>query len=640
VASTPVEEFVVAIGTKFDKAGFDKALQTAGQGVNTLAQKLAQGSGGRTSGSKTSAAAHALSGRVPGGSTIAAGISAAAEAGPIGAVFAGMALAALSVAAAASAMATGVAKSFEQLNFQANVAGGTASSLATLKSGFENVGLAADGAVKAAEGIGLALKYNPGTAGLLGSLGVEVVRDKNGLVDLAKTTDHLMDRLVQMNPVMAAAYGQLFGISPTDIENWRKFGKEIEAAQDRFTARAAAMGVDLDKLGTESHAFMDVWRNGWTNLELGVDRIAQVSLPGLTRALQVTDAFVENGVLGLIKLFHDWYDMEVALWNGIIATVSAAWGKAGQQATATLAVLGKGFSTLFGDIASGSAHGLAALESMFGPGFTAAVDAAEAYVQKFFNWFMNSDAVKLFRSLLGSGEAAAGKVGAAVGAAGSWVDHVIGRIGQQLHDRIGSDAVPAPATNGGVTGSVPSPGSASDPLGIRNNNPGNLRSGAGQIGSNQGFAVFRTAQEGLTALKNNLLNYARQGYDTISTIVNRWAPPSDNNPNNERYKATLARILGAGENQHLNLNDPAVLAGLIRGITQFENGKNPYSADLINSVAGMPAGAAGSRVAVNQQTTIHVNGATDPARTAAAVADHQRRVNADLTRHFSGAVLA
>lgn len=71
------------------------------------------------------------------------------------------------------------------------------------------------------------------------------------------------------------------------------------------------------------------------------------------------------------------------------------------------------------------------------------------------------------------------------------------------------------------------------PLGIRNNNPLNIRfspmnNWKGQTGSNKGFCVFENLEFGYRAALVLLCNYQRKGYDTVAKIVSHWAPASEN----------------------------------------------------------------------------------------------------------------
>lgn len=74
------------------------------------------------------------------------------------------------------------------------------------------------------------------------------------------------------------------------------------------------------------------------------------------------------------------------------------------------------------------------------------------------------------------------------------------------------------------------------PIGVRNNNPGNLRPLAqgrmwqGQTGESGGFAVFATPQAGMAAAEQNLIGYqTRHGLTTLNGMIARWAPKDDGN---------------------------------------------------------------------------------------------------------------
>lgn len=129
-------------------------------------------------------------------------------------------------------------------------------------------------------------------------------------------------------------------------------------------------------------------------------------------------------------------------------------------------------------------------------------------------------------------------------------------------------------------------GNSSAARGLRNNNPGNIEAGSnswdGQAGSDGRFAKFVTPEHGIRALGKNLLSYQRQGYDTVSEIVNRWAPASDGN-NTEAYIAALCKKLNITPNDQLNMSDINTLRQLCAGIIQHENGKQPYSEDQLNT---------------------------------------------------------
>lgn len=143
-----------------------------------------------------------------------------------------------------------------------------------------------------------------------------------------------------------------------------------------------------------------------------------------------------------------------------------------------------------------------------------------------------------------------------------------------------------PSDLGGAT-RFTSHGNSSPARGLRNNNPGNIEANdanpwEGQTGSDGRFATFETAEHGIRALGKNLLSYQRQGIDTVTDVVNRWAPAADGN-NTDSYIKALCSALGVGANDQLDMTNPRTLAALCAGIVNHENGNQPYSEDQINT---------------------------------------------------------
>ncbi|EPU4812676.1 hypothetical protein ACVXD3_003679 [Klebsiella aerogenes] len=129
--------------------------------------------------------------------------------------------------------------------------------------------------------------------------------------------------------------------------------------------------------------------------------------------------------------------------------------------------------------------------------------------------------------------------------------------------------------------------SAVGPRGVRNNNPGNLEASSsnpwvGQTGSDGRFAKFETPEHGIRALGRNLLSYQRQGIDTVSDIINRWAPPSDNNDTAAYIKSVCAQ-LGVKADQPLDASNPDTLQALCAAIIKHENGSQPYSNEQLST---------------------------------------------------------
>ncbi|EKF8821453.1 hypothetical protein AAAW23_002476 [Cronobacter sakazakii] len=132
--------------------------------------------------------------------------------------------------------------------------------------------------------------------------------------------------------------------------------------------------------------------------------------------------------------------------------------------------------------------------------------------------------------------------------------------------------------------------------GIRNNNPGNLEASdsnpwQGQTGSDGRFAKFETPEHGIRALGRNLLSYQRQGIDTVNDIINRWAPPEDNNDTASYIQAVCAQ-LGVEPNQPVNASDPDTLKALCAAIIHHENGEQPYNAQQLSTGVNAALGIA------------------------------------------------
>ncbi|MCD9228933.1 hypothetical protein ACPPTR_10495 [Ralstonia pseudosolanacearum] len=124
-----------------------------------------------------------------------------------------------------------------------------------------------------------------------------------------------------------------------------------------------------------------------------------------------------------------------------------------------------------------------------------------------------------------------------------------------------------------------SPGT-SGPRNLRNNNPGNIEYGAwakahGATGSDGRFAVFPDAATGSAAVDALLQSYGNRGLNTVSRVIGRWAPASENSTSG--YAATVAKRLGVGANDRLNMADPAVRQALGHEIARYEGSAAAYN---------------------------------------------------------------
>lgn len=123
--------------------------------------------------------------------------------------------------------------------------------------------------------------------------------------------------------------------------------------------------------------------------------------------------------------------------------------------------------------------------------------------------------------------------------------------------------------------------------GIRNHNPGNIdrtsdrwHGIAADQSSDKRFVVFEAPVWGLRALAKVLLSYQRKhGLRTPAAIIGRWAPPSENDTG--AYARKIAKALGVGVNDQIDLQRADTLQRILPAIVQHENGQQPYSEALI-----------------------------------------------------------
>lgn len=96
----------------------------------------------------------------------------------------------------------------------------------------------------------------------------------------------------------------------------------------------------------------------------------------------------------------------------------------------------------------------------------------------------------------------------------------------------------------------------------RNHNPGNLRPyQAGQATDSRGFRTFGTDAEGKAALEADLRAKMSEGLKTISAIISKYAPPSENDTSG--YISEVSRQLRKGAGETLTDADIKLLAQAI-----------------------------------------------------------------------------
>lgn len=116
----------------------------------------------------------------------------------------------------------------------------------------------------------------------------------------------------------------------------------------------------------------------------------------------------------------------------------------------------------------------------------------------------------------------------------------------------------------------------------RNNNPGNIEDGAfarrqpGYIGGDGRFARFASPEHGFGAMERLLGGYMKQGKNTLSGIISKWAPGHENNVG--AYVQHVSKLTGLDPNQRLSAEHIPLIARAMAKHEGFSGkGKTAFS---------------------------------------------------------------
>lgn len=129
--------------------------------------------------------------------------------------------------------------------------------------------------------------------------------------------------------------------------------------------------------------------------------------------------------------------------------------------------------------------------------------------------------------------------------------------------------------------------SSKEPRGLRNHNPGNIRHGDDWLGlccvqTDKSFCQFESAEYGIRALCRVLLTYQRKyGLMTVQGMISRWAPPSENDT--DAYVASVSSAMSIDKDQSFSIKDFVKASRFVRAIIRHENGKDPYSDEVLGA---------------------------------------------------------
>lgn len=122
--------------------------------------------------------------------------------------------------------------------------------------------------------------------------------------------------------------------------------------------------------------------------------------------------------------------------------------------------------------------------------------------------------------------------------------------------------------------------------GYRNNNPCNIRCSVekwqGEIVPSQdkAFKQFETMAFGFRATFKLLHNYnTKFGCKTLEQMINRFAPPIENNVN--AYVTHVANASRVDPTSQLNTRNKDIMTSIVSAMALHENGKAPNQKDVL-----------------------------------------------------------
>lgn len=498
------------------------------------------------------------------------------------------------IADVAEKVAQGVVKmaqSLDTLYFTSRRVGDSAENISAFGFAISQMGGSAESATASLESLASKMRFTPGLINAMQGWGIKTTDAKGALLG---TSDLLVSAgrfWAAQNKRLGMAAGQaiglrqaqLMGIDEKTFLQLSTNPDQLDAEMKKYREMADALGYNVDA----AHRFETSMRD--LKAEFGLFA-SVVGLKVMDTLQELIDKFDKlfPGVMKFlgtkqgIQLFADAVIASLGLLA--IATLAATWPWLLLAAAITGAIYAfQHWNEIRHPNAKNKAETVKALSDIW-------------------------DALK------------SGQIGKAIGIAKDRVSKVLGDIANGSGDN-GADSGP-PGHGAAAPRSGADPSLNPNARSVRNNNPGNLM-------RNGHYRSFATLEEGTAAMKAQLLrDYFKHGLNTASSLINdsRWGWANENAPGNTHaatmnYIAAIARALGVGANDKINLADPKTLATVMAAMARFEAGS-----------AHPLLGRHTKHVSIHHKTTIHVDGSKDPKATGAAVSAAQERVWANALR--------
>lgn len=192
----------------------------------------------------------------------------------------GFATAAEAMAAAVEVAVVKVSSKFEDLYYASQRIGDSVQNITDYDFAIGQLGGTAKGAQQALENMGEFFRSNPGAERFVQGLGVATRDAKGQLRDMTAIMGELGKKFRDMPYSHAKVVAAVLGIDPQQLQAMiRGANGDLDKWEADRKARAARMGVDLDKASRSSKDFMNDFREFMSFLTLAMDRVVLVVQP-------------------------------------------------------------------------------------------------------------------------------------------------------------------------------------------------------------------------------------------------------------------------------------------------------------------------------------------------------------------------
>lgn len=139
----------------------------------------------------------------------------------------------------------------------------------------------------------------------------------------------------------------------------------------------------------------------------------------------------------------------------------------------------------------------------------------------------------------------------------------------------------------------PTPKESNNPIWKHCNNPLNIRynpanNWVGQTGEYKGFCVFKSESYGIRAAYKLLFNCIKNGHNTLADIIERWAPPTENDT--KKYLRFVCEDVIIDPSEPLGystIHDYWTIIIILRAMATMESGQR-YDEQQINLYINYP----------------------------------------------------